>query len=294
MGQYFKIVNLDKREYIKPDSNKLWEFCANNEARLLPWLLAKGPQDGTNLSHTDRNGEPIERREGEDFDAYLKRVNEGANAPIGQGHFKTPGRWAGDRIVVVGDYDESGLYSEVKKDGWKEISAEVIPELNEFLGIKKLKVGGPGYIMPDMVAASGGALYTDPKIEVPQTENLSKLPSPSEQKSGPGEIAEGWRKHKTHREETQAIKKALEKAGIKAKVGHDTGTAWGWLVINLGPNPSGLEHRKMEGTPTPWLCGCDCPACKRNDELRQETLRVAQEATGRRGDYDGEISILTQ
>jgi hypothetical protein len=293
MGQYFRIVNLDKQEYIDPDSNKLWELCANNEARLLPWLLAKGPQDGTSLSHTDRNGELIERRKGEDFDAYIERVGEEANVPIGQGRFKTPGRWAGDRVVVVGDYDESGLYQRAKKE-FKEISAEVIPELNEFLGIEKLKVGGPGYIMPDMVATSGGGIYTDPKIETPQTENLSKSPGPSEQKSGPGEIAEGWRKHRTHREETQAVKKALEKAGIKAKVGHDTGTAWGWLVINLGPNPSGLEHRKMEGTPTPWLCAGGCPACERNRELRDQTLRIAQEVTGRHGDYDGEISILMQ
>jgi hypothetical protein len=100
-----------------------------------------------------------------------------------------------------------------------------------------------------------------------------------------------WRKQNSHREETQAVKKALEQAGIKpVSVGHDTGTAWGWLVINLGPNPSGLEHRKM----TPWLCAPYCPACKRNDEIRRETLRIAQEVTGRRGDYDGEISVLMQ
>ena len=272
MGQYFRIVNLDKREYIKPDSNKLWELCANNEARLLAWLLAKGPQDGTTLAKT----------------------SEEASKPIGQGRFKTPGRWAGDRILVVGEYDESGLYHKVEKNGYREISAEVIPELNEFLGIEKLKVGGPGYIMPDMVATSG-EIYTDPKIEIPQTENLNKPPSPSEQKSGPGEIAEGWRKHKTHREETQAVKKALETAGIHPKkVGHDTGTAWGWLVVNLGPNPSGLEHRKMEGTPTPWLCAGGCPACEGNQELRNQVTRIAQEVTGRRGDYGGEIQVLMQ
>jgi len=42
-----------------------------------------------------------------------------------------------------------------------------------------------------------------------------------------GGIKMSWRNHSTHREETKAVKKALEKAGIKfKKVGHGTGTAW--------------------------------------------------------------------
>ena len=103
-----------------------------------------------------------------------------------------------------------------------------------------------------------------------------------------------WRNQNSHREETRAVKKAIEKAGIHPKkVGHDTGTAWGWLVINLGPNPSGLEHEKQEGK-TPWLCAGGCPACERNHELRNQVIRTAQEVTGRRGDYDGEIQVLMQ
>lgn len=275
MGQYFKMVNLDKREYINPDSNKLWELCANNEARLLPWLLAKGPQDGTSLVCFPPETNTWATKEG------TEKIIQAAGLQIGRGHFKTCGRWAGDRVLVVGDYDESGLYDLAKKE-FKEISAEVIPEFNEFIEIEKLKVGGPGYIMPDMVATAGG-IHNQPKIEVgPKTEK------PKEELPG------GWRRHKTHREETQAVKKALEQAGIKAKIGHDTGTAWGWLVVNLGPNPSGLEHRKMEGTPTPWLCAGGCPACERNHELENEVIRIAQEVTGRRGDYGGEIQVLTQ
>jgi hypothetical protein len=290
MGQYFKIVNLDKREYVEGGS-KLWEWCANNEARLFPYLLATPNKDGTGeLTYIDAGEKiPAGWRKFEHQDLEGKTCIETDT--------KYFGRWCGDRVVLAGDYAEGeheGLYKRVKKEGWTDITKELVGEFNRFIGIEKLKVGKTDYIMPDMVAVSGGAIYTDPKIEVPQTENLSKPPSPNEQKSGPVEIAGGWRKHKTHREETQAVKKALEQAGIKAKVGHDTGTAWGWLVVNLGPNPSGLEHRKMEGTPTPWLCASGCPACERNRELRDQTLRIAQEATGRRGDYDGEIQVLTQ
>jgi len=102
-----------------------------------------------------------------------------------------------------------------------------------------------------------------------------------------------WRKHDSHREETAAVKKALREAGIPFKsVGHGNGTAWGWLKINLGPNPSGMEHVKREDVP--WICAGSCPACERNQELRHRVIRIAQEVTGRHGDYDGEISILMQ
>lgn len=103
----------------------------------------------------------------------------------------------------------------------------------------------------------------------------------------------GWRAHDNHKEETQAVKRALKEAGLPVKsVRHDRGTAWAWLEINLGENPSGLEHRKREDIP--WLCAGGCPACEKNQELRDLTIRIAQAVTGRRGDYNGEISILMQ
>jgi len=81
-----------------------------------------------------------------------------------------------------------------------------------------------------------------------------------------------WRKHKTHREETAAVKAALQKAGIAAKVGHGTGTAWAWLEINVGPGYNGSEYRDM----------------------RRRVLRIATAVTGRSGDYDGDIIVLAQ
>jgi len=83
MGQYFRIVNLDKRQYINPhsfnDGAKLLEFGCGGVGTMtaLAVLLADG------------NG-----YEGGDLHS---------NHPI-------IGSWAGDRIVVAGEYGERGKW----------------------------------------------------------------------------------------------------------------------------------------------------------------------------------------
>lgn len=79
-----------------------------------------------------------------------------------------------------------------------------------------------------------------------------------------------WRKQKTHREETKAVKDALKKAGFtNVRVGHGTGTAWGWLHIHCSPKP-GQTYQRTD----------------------REVIRIAQAVTGRRGDYDGNINVF--
>jgi len=110
MGQYFLILNLDKKEYLHPhklgSGLKLWEICANNVCRVLPFLLRKSNETGGGDIRED---------------------------------YPTAGRWAGDRIVVVGDYDESGLY-DLAKRFWKDISEEVKEDFNDFIELEDLKV----------------------------------------------------------------------------------------------------------------------------------------------------------
>jgi len=77
-----------------------------------------------------------------------------------------------------------------------------------------------------------------------------------------------WRNHNTHREETGAVKAALNAAGINCTVGHGTGTAWSWLEINIGRET--------------------------NRELHDKALRIAQTVTGRHGDYSGRINVYQQ
>jgi hypothetical protein len=79
MGQYYMIVNLDKREFLNPhklgSGLKLWEMA--NTCTIAPALLAL-------LACSNGRG-------GGDFE----------EDPI-------IGRWVGDRVVIVGDYAESG------------------------------------------------------------------------------------------------------------------------------------------------------------------------------------------
>lgn len=94
-----------------------------------------------------------------------------------------------------------------------------------------------------------------------------------------------WRNQDSHKEETKAVKKALADAGIKAKVTHGRGTAWGWLHINLG-DPRKRDGLKKEEYGFVYT--------EKELELHKKALKIAREITGRHGEYDGEITILAQ
>ena len=114
MGQYFKVVNVKKREYINPhmfnDGMKLMEFGmrAGGTLTALAVLLSNG------------NG-----RGGGDLDS--------SNDIIGS--------WAGDQIVVAGDYGDDGKFLPADKqetnlycvagDEGTDISAKVLDALME-------------------------------------------------------------------------------------------------------------------------------------------------------------------
>lgn len=112
-----------------------------------------------------------------------------------------------------------------------------------------------------------------------------------------------WRKHDNHRAETKAVKQALKKAGINAKVGHGKGTAWGWLEINLGEQPKD-GHKLLPDAPEDVkessrfmggrYCVAGCQACERRGDRRSKALQIAQVVTGRSGEYSGNILILEQ
>jgi len=91
MGQYYRIVNLDKKQYIKPhdfnDGAKLMEFALSGDGTMaaLAVLLADGNGRGGGDMHSQ--------------DALV-------------------GSWAGDRVVITGDYADNGKF--VPDDGDKE------------------------------------------------------------------------------------------------------------------------------------------------------------------------------
>lgn len=114
-SQYFLICNLTKREFLHPHKLgmglTLLDICTNKRIGVIPYLLRKS--DG--LGSGD-----------------IKDLIHSPNA----------GRWAGDRIVVIGDYDSSKLYNDLRDDTkvmneqipYKDISLEVQEEFEKFLG----------------------------------------------------------------------------------------------------------------------------------------------------------------
>lgn len=109
---------MDKKEFLHPHKLgaglKLWEICANKVGGVLVYLLRQSSESGG----------------GDQSDPNAKWV----------------GHWAGDRVVVVGDYDESKLYQKAQGDfdepvmneqinaPYKDISLAVRKEYEKFLG----------------------------------------------------------------------------------------------------------------------------------------------------------------
>ena len=109
MGQYFIAVNKTKKEYVTAweigGGAKLWEWCANPNAGIFPYLF--------------------------------RRSNESGGGDV---HYSVPnphyaGRWAGDEVYLVGDYDSSDLYAKAK-DEYVNIAKELVEEYNAFIGLK--------------------------------------------------------------------------------------------------------------------------------------------------------------
>lgn len=101
MGQYWKPVNLTKKEFINPhklgSGLKLWEQMANHPGvgTALVVLLAAMP----------------EPRGGGD---------------LGSGQEKVVGRWAGDKVVIIGDYAENGDIKACNPDFRVRVNEELI------------------------------------------------------------------------------------------------------------------------------------------------------------------------
>jgi len=94
MGQYYKIVNIKKKQYITPhvfgDGAKLMEFS----------MSANGVLAGLAILLADGNG-----RGGGDLNSDNKIV----------------GSWAGDNIVIAGDYADMGRFVKEPKQNLYEV-----------------------------------------------------------------------------------------------------------------------------------------------------------------------------
>lgn len=118
MGQYFKAVNVTKFEYVDPYEigglAKLWEWCSNKQAGIFPYLLRKSSGRGGG-------------------DVQMER-------PV------YAGRWAGDMVYLVGDYDDGGLYHQIEFDRrFGDISARLAEEYNRFIEVEELQLEVPPF-----------------------------------------------------------------------------------------------------------------------------------------------------
>ena len=108
MGQYFKAVNVSKQEFVCPSclrgGAKLWEWASNTQGAIFTLLLRKSDEGG-----------------GGDYREVTFETNPEAIV----------GRWAGDKIVLIGDYDSSGLWEKSKR--YRNISHEVADAWNRFI-----------------------------------------------------------------------------------------------------------------------------------------------------------------
>jgi hypothetical protein len=112
MGQYFVLANLDKQEFLDPYKmghgakavEQSWGPYGLGQALLL--LLGTGmgrgggdfaPAVSSELPYPEYGTPDFEEK----FDAYCKAANEADEQAR-----EVLGRWAGDRIVFVGDYAE--------------------------------------------------------------------------------------------------------------------------------------------------------------------------------------------
>ena len=143
MGQYFKAVNIDKQEYVCPwcigGVAKLIEWAANPQGAIFTLLLRKSDHGGggdyfgyktQNLVIDTENPQTL-------VDALRAGVAmEGR--PIEATEDSIVGRWAGDRVMLVGDYDSSKLWDRLP--AFRNISKEVVEAWNTFMDLSEMKL----------------------------------------------------------------------------------------------------------------------------------------------------------
>jgi hypothetical protein len=85
MGQYYLVINLDKRQYLNPhacgEAAGLMDFASNVAGTMTALALLLNDRD---------------------------RAEPGDSEPGGEVH----GSWSGDRVVIVGDYGPDGRYTD--------------------------------------------------------------------------------------------------------------------------------------------------------------------------------------
>ncbi|OYR56666.1 hypothetical protein [Halorubrum halodurans] len=142
MTQYFKFINETRKEVIAPDTSSMEAVARVTDpvgTGILAYLLIDGPKDGTRFTDLVNPHAPefedamsefmadereATRNEGrtsiyrnDDGSWNRERIVEciAADQHVTEGT-EYAGRWAGDDIRLVGDYEESGVYDDTTEE----------------------------------------------------------------------------------------------------------------------------------------------------------------------------------
>lgn len=143
MGQYFVAVNKTKKEFICPwcvgGCAKLWEWAANPWGGLFTILLRQSDATGGG----DYGAGPPKiinldsKMTGEELTTMIGKLsNEGDSFTAGH---SIVGSWAGDHVVLVGDYDSSGLFKKAFSK-YRNVSEDVVTAWNVFMDIEEMQL----------------------------------------------------------------------------------------------------------------------------------------------------------
>ena len=147
MGQYFKAVNLDRKEVLCPwcmhGGAKLWEWAANAQGAVFTLLLRRssagggGDYFGYRTQNVELDTKSPEGLHGSMLEAF-RTVAAIEGQPVHVPEDSIVGRWAGERVVLVGDYDASELFE--KSKDFRNITRELVEVWNGFIEIPELKL----------------------------------------------------------------------------------------------------------------------------------------------------------
>jgi len=100
-------------------------------------------------------------------------------------------------------------------------------------------------------------------------------------------------KMKSRKQETKEVKATLKNLGINARVGHGSGTSYGWLYINIGRGNGFGEHNKDPLDAYGRCLHGECLPCKLNNALAQIIEEIVLVSTGRKGLYHENVAVHT-
>lgn len=121
MGQYHKLVNIDKKEFVHP--HKLGLGLKQCEQTGSPGSLADVMYILLSVSNNRGGGD----------------LNTSGETP----DFKVFGRWCGDRVLIIGDYAEDSDVPGIENvsayyddDGQTDITDQIIPAFERAFGVR--------------------------------------------------------------------------------------------------------------------------------------------------------------